>query len=374
MSKKPGKRRWSLTLLYSTAFFLIQLAAVLITAALSFLLTKLGVLDNLGIPRNSGFAMLIVMLLISVLVGSVVAIGTVKIPLRPFNRLINNIDRLAAGDFTARMHYGKVMGDNPVFQELSESFNAMAEELENTQMLRSDFINNFSHEFKTPIVSIAGFAKLLRRGNLTDAQKEEYLAIIEEESLRLAAMATNVMNLTKVENQTILTDLTTFNLSEQIRACVLLLEEKWSRKELDLDLEFPEYTIRANEELLKQVWINLLDNAIKYSPNYGEIGVRISEGPETLAVTITNYGPDIPKDKVSRIWGKFYQADESHSSEGNGIGLAVVKQVVQLHGGTATVDSGSGSTTFTVALPEIRKNTSAGCVRVGGKRRKNGYE
>ena len=181
MSKKPGKRRWSLTLLYSTAFFLIQLAAVLITAALSFLLTKLGVLDNLGIPRNSGFAMLIVMLLISVLVGSVVAIGTVKIPLRPFNRLINNIDRLAAGDFTARMHYGKVMGDNPVFQELSESFNAMAEELENTQMLRSDFINNFSHEFKTPIVSIAGFAKLLRRGNLTDAQKEEYLAIIEEE-------------------------------------------------------------------------------------------------------------------------------------------------------------------------------------------------
>lgn len=249
MSKKPGKRRWSLTLLYSTAFFLIQLAAVLITAALSFLLTKLGVLDNLGIPRNSGFAMLIVMLLISVLVGSVVAIGTVKIPLRPFNRLINNIDRLAAGDFTARMHYGKVMGDNPVFQELSESFNAMAEELENTQMLRSDFINNFSHEFKTPIVSIAGFAKLLRRGNLTDAQKEEYLAIIEEESLRLAAMATNVMNLTKVENQTILTDLTTFNLSEQIRACVLLLEEKWSRKELDLDLEFPEYTIRANEEV-----------------------------------------------------------------------------------------------------------------------------
>ena len=171
MSKKPGKRRWSLTLLYSGAFFLIQLAAVLITAALSFLLTKLGVLDILEIPRNSGFAMLIVMLLISVLVGSLVAIGTVKIPLRPFNRLINNINRLAAGDFTARMHYGKVIGDNPVFRELSESFNAMAEELENTQMLRSDFINNFSHEFKTPIVSIAGFAKLLRRGNLTDEQK-----------------------------------------------------------------------------------------------------------------------------------------------------------------------------------------------------------
>ena len=352
MKNTPGKNRWSLTLVYATAFFAIQLSAVLITAALSFLLTKLGVLDNLGIPRNSGYAMLIVMPLISVLVGGLLSIATVKIPLRPFNRLISSINRLASGDFSARMTYGKVMRNNPVFRELTDSFNAMAEELENTQMLRSDFINNFSHEFKTPIVSIAGFAKLLRRGNLTQEQKEEYLAIIEEESLRLAAMATNVMNLTKVENQTILTDLTTFNLSEQVRACVLLLEEKWSRKELDLDLEFPEYTIRANEEMLKQVWINLLDNAIKYSPNYGEIRVRIEEKPETLAVTVTNYGPDIPEDKQSRIWGKFYQADESHSSEGNGIGLAVVKQVVQLHGGTATVASGNGATAFTVELPK----------------------
>ena len=352
MSKKPGKRRWSLTLLYSTAFFLIQLAAVLITAALSFLLTKLGVLDNLGIPRNSGFAMLIVMLLISVLVGSVVAIGTVKIPLRPFNRLINNINRLAEGDFSARMHYSKAMGGNPVFRELSESFNAMAEELENTQMLRSDFINNFSHEFKTPIVSIAGFAKLLRRGNLTDAQKEEYLAIIEEESLRLAAMATNVMNLTKVENQTILTDLTTFNLSEQIRACVLLLEEKWSRKELDLDLEFPEYTIRANEELLKQVWINLLDNAIKFTPYGGTITVHIRpDGNGRLLTSVTNTGSTIPERDISRIFQKFYQGDTSHATRGNGVGLAIVRRIVELHHGAVWVESQNDVTTFTVALP-----------------------
>ena len=228
----------------------------------------------------------------------------------------------------------------------------MAEELENTQMLRSDFVNNFSHEFKTPIVSIAGFAKLLRRGKLTEEQKQEYLAIIEEESLRLAAMATNVMSLTKIENQTILTDLTTFNLSEQIRGCVLLLEEKWSRKELDMDLEFPECSIRANEEMLKQVWINLLDNAIRYSPAHGEVKIRIAEKPDTLAVTVTNYGPDIPANKIDKIWGKFYQADESHASEGNGIGLAVVKRVVQLHDGNASVASGDGATAFTIALPK----------------------
>ena len=350
--KKPAKTHlWSLTLFYSGAFFVIQLVAVLITAALSFLLSKLGVLDGIGIPSSSGYALLMVMLLVSVLVGNLISIATVKIPLRPFNRLIGSINQLAGGDFSARMSYGSVMKRSPLFRDLTDSFNAMAEELENTQMLRSDFINNFSHEFKTPIVSIAGFAKLLRRGNLTREQQEEYLAIIEEESLRLAAMATNVMNLTKVENQTILTDLSTFNLSEQIRGCVLLLEEKWSRKELDLDLEFSEYAIRANEELLKQVWINLLDNAIKYSPSYGEIKVRIARKQQTLAVTITNYGPDIPPDKMSRIWGKFYQADESHSSEGNGIGLAVVKQVVQLHDGRVNVTSGNGATSFTVELP-----------------------
>ena len=347
MSKKPGKRRWSLTLLYSTAFFLIQLAAVLITAALSFLLTKLGVLDNLGIPRNSGFAMLIVMLLISVLVGSVVAIGTVKIPLRPFNRLINNIDRLAAGDFTARMHYGKVMVDNPVFQELSESFNAMAEELENTQMLRSDFINNFSHEFKTPIVSIAGFAKLLRRGNLTDAQKEEYLAIIEEESLRLAAMATNVMNLTKVENQTILTDLTTFNLSEQIRACVLLLEEKWSRKELDLDLEFPEYTIRANEELLKQVWINLLDNAIRAAAQAlpPEVHVRIRKTPEEYLLSVRNRVQDDLDLEDNKLPGT------TKKESGHGMGFANVQEVLRKYGAEYTVSCRDRWFRFTCAIP-----------------------
>ena len=355
MNKVARKQRWSLTLLYAGAFFVIQLIAVLITAVLAFLLSKLGVLGSFGFQEQTGTALLLVMLLISVLVGILISIVTVKIPLRPFNRLINNMNRLAGGDYSARMRYGRLMKSNPAFRELTDSFNAMAEELENTQMLRSDFVNNFSHEFKTPIVSIAGFAKLLRRGNLTQEQKEEYLAIIEEESLRLAAMASNVMNLTKVENQTILTDLATYNLSEQIRSCVLLLEEKWSRKELDMDLEFPEYTIRADEEMLRQVWINLLDNAIKYSPNHGEIRVRISEKPETLTVAITNYGPDIPRDKLGRIWGKFYQVDESHGSEGNGIGLAVVKQVVQLHGGSASVTSGSGATTFTVQLPKRDK-------------------
>ena len=240
----------------------------------------------------------------------------------------------------------------PAFAQISDGFNKMAQELQNTEMLRSDFINNFSHEFKTPIVSIAGFAKLLKRGNLTQRQREEYLDIIEEESMRLSDMATNVLNLTKVENQTILTGQSTFNLSEQLRASILLLERKWSKKNLQWQLEFGEYRITANEELLKQVWINLLDNAIKFSPEGGTIAVRITEQGGTLAVSVRNAGAAIPQPEQEKIFRKFYQADESHSSEGNGIGLAIVKRVTELHRGTVVVRSGNDETTFTVTLPE----------------------
>ena len=198
-------------------------------------------------------------------------------------------------------------------------------------MLRGDFINNFSHEFKTPIVSIAGFAKLLRRGNLTEKQKEEYLEIIEEESLRLSAMANKVLNMTRVESQTILTDVTRFNLSEQIRGAVLLLVEKWTPKNLYMDM---------------------LDNAVKFSEPDDTVTVGIVEEGEYLRVSVSNHGKEIPKESIRHIFNKFYQADESHSAEGNGIGLAIVKKVCDLHGGTVSVNSENGTTTFTVVLPK----------------------
>lgn len=217
-------------------------------------------------------------------------------------------------------------------------------------MLRGDFINNFSHEFKTPIVSVAGFAKLLRKGNLTEKQKEEYLTIIEEESLRLASMATNMLNLTRVENQIILTDISSFNLSEQLRSCILLLEDKWEKKQIDFKIDFEEHMISGNEELLKQAWINLLDNAIKFSPESGVIELQITMDKGTVNVAIINSGEEIPPSAQARIFNKFYQADTSHSAEGNGIGLAIVKRVAELHGGSITVQSRNGCTVFTVAI------------------------
>ncbi len=175
--------------------------------------------------------------------------------------------------------------------------------------------------------------------------------IIEAESLRLSEMATNVLNLTRIENQSILTNVSQFNLSEQIRSCILLLEHKWSSKALNWKLDFGEVEVAGNEELLKQTWVNLIDNAIKFSPEGETVEISISEVPGRVSVTVANTGPEIPEEARERVFHKFYQADESHSSEGNGVGLAIVKRVVELHRGKVSVDSGGGIVSFSVELP-----------------------
>ena len=350
MNKEEHKQRFALTMLVSVFVFAIIAGAAGIAIVVIALLLKLGVIISIDGQLNFRDAVLFLSL-ISMFMGFVITMLTSKISLKPFNRIIDQLNRLAKGDFKARIKFGKPIGNHPTFIEIEKSFNRAAEELEHTELLRSDFTNNFSHEFKTPIVSIAGFAKLLRHGNLTEEKKEEYLAIIEEESLQLSYMATNVLNLTKVENQTILTDVSTFNLSEQIRSAVLLLADKWSQKNLDMDIDFGEHMIYANEELLKQVWINLLDNAVKFSEENSKVTVEIMETEDKTLVAISNYGNDIPPESLARIFNKFYQADESHSSKGNGIGLAIVKKVCALHNGDVNVESKNGKTTFTVTLP-----------------------
>jgi signal transduction histidine kinase len=352
MEKRTRKHRLALTLLFTALVLFFMLVTFLVVGGTIYLLIRLGALNGPDHTTPTAAKVLLIFVPSALIFGSISTFLLGQIPMKRVNQLIDQMNRLAAGDYRARLTYDGAWSRHPTAKELTDSFNRMAEELQSTEMLRSDFINNFSHEFKTPIVSIAGFTKLLRRGNLPPEQQEEYLAIIETESLRLAQMATNVLNLTKVENQTILTDVTEFNLSEQIRSCILLLSEKWEQKEIEYELDFDEYTIRANEELLKQVWINLLGNAVKFSPKGGLIQVGITEQERAVTVSVTNSGSEIAPEHQIKIFNKFYQADESHASEGNGIGLAIVKRVVELHEGSVSVSSGGGKTTFTVVLPK----------------------
>lgn len=356
MRRIERKRRFALTVLFSAVVFCFFIITMLIVGGVIIFLIHKGVLEHGNdVPRVDH--LIINTMIASVTLGSVLTSLTSRIPLKPVNSFINAMNRLASGDYKTRLHFGKYFDRHPTALELTESFNHMAEELEKTEMLRSDFINNFSHEFKTPIVSIAGFAKLLKNKNLTDEQRAEYINIIEEESLRLAAMATNVLNLTKIENQTILTGASEFNLSEQIRSCVLLLESKWSKKNIELDLAFDEYNVYANEEMLKEVWINLLDNAIKYCDEGGIVRITITEIESRLLISVSDTGEEIPEKAKELIFRKFFQLDESHSSAGNGIGLAIVKRIVELHGGEVIVSSGNRKTVFTVSLPKSMNYT-----------------
>ena len=343
--------RTSLTLLLSLFVFAVLGAAIGLAVLGVYVLEWTGVMAEVQKELDMG-AIVMFMSVISLILGWVLVFFSIRIPLKPIHVLVTHMNRLATGDFKTRIKGKGPLANHPYVSAVNESFNKLAEELDHTEMLRTDFVNNFSHEFKTPIVSIAGLAKLLRKGNLTEEQKAVYLASIEEESLRLAAMATNVLNLTKVENQTILTDVSTFNLSEQVRSAFLLLETKWEGKEIEPELDFDEYLIEGNEELLKEVWINLIDNAIKFSPRGGTVTLHVREAEGFVTVTVGNQGREISPERIEKIFHKFYQADESHATEGNGIGLAIVKRIVDLHQGAVTVTSGEGNTVFSVSIPQ----------------------
>ena len=342
MRKPKEPPRFAITVIFTIIVFCILMITMMVVGIAVYFLANAGII---GVP-NLG-ALLLTIAVASIIVGTIISVFLGKIPMRPVYKLIYALNSLAAGNYDTRLS----MNVPKVGKDLEESFNILAEELQNTEMLRSDFVNNFSHEFKTPLVSIKGFARLLQKGSLPEEKKKEYIDIISAESSRLADMATKVLDLTKLENQNILTDVSEYNVSEQLRESILLLERKWLEKELEISADFEEYQIHGNQEMLKQVWINLIDNAIKFSPSGGAIGVSVTRNADCIMVMFSNGGAPIKEEEKERIFQKFYQGDTSHTSQGNGIGLAIVRRIVELHDGEVWVDSTEEQTTFTVKLP-----------------------
>jgi signal transduction histidine kinase len=322
--------------------FIIMLAS---TAILTFAALRAGLSEMMGSPY---FLIIFIIILASVVTGSVVSISLSRFPLNSIREMIDAIDRLSLGDFSVRIH----ITAPKEFRELGESLNRMAKELGSIELLRTDFVNNFSHEFKTPIVSMKGFAEMLKSEDLSAAEREEYLDIIISESKRLTMLATNILDLSKLENQSILSGQTKFDLSEQIRRAVLLLESKWNEKSIRLDIDAGDFAYTGNEDLLNLVWVNLIGNAVKFTPEGGKIKVRLKKADDVLQFVIQDNGCGFDEEALAHIFDKFYQADLSHAAEGNGLGLALAKKVVDLHGGTIAVGSQKNhGTEFTVTLP-----------------------
>lgn len=339
---KASFKYFRLTLFFALVVFTI----LFFTMSFAFLGTHL--LTYLGFIERGNFQKfpLFMFSAISVIIGTVLAIVFSKAPLRPLKELMAATDRIADGDYSVRL----ALKGPLELKTLSRKFNHMAEELGSVEMLRSDFVNSFSHEFKTPIVSIRGFAKALKWNDLSDEEREEYLDIIISESERLSALSANILYLSKIENQTILTGKKQFNLSEQLRLVIALLDKKIMDKRLEIIFDSEEYFTVGNEEMLKQVWINLLDNAVKFSPDSSRIEIRIKETADGLIVKISDQGKGMTHEAKSHIFDKFYQGDTSHSASGNGLGLAIVKKIIELHEGSIMVRSSDKGSTFEVVL------------------------
>lgn len=270
------------------------------------------------------------------------------------NKISDGINRVAEGNLDVELdldHSGE-------YREMYQNFNRMVRELKNTKTEMQNFMNDFSHEFKTPITSIHGFAELLLEETITQEDRKQYLQIILEESQRLASLSQNTLLLSKLDAQEVLTDKKEFQLDEQIKKCAILLYRQIEKKQIILNMELAPVTYYGSAELLHQVWMNLISNAIKFTPNGGEITIIMIAVGNQITINISDTGIGMDEETAGLIFNKYYQGDSSHATAGFGLGLSIVKRIVELCKGEIIVTSipGRGSTFSVVLQNKINNN------------------
>ena len=326
-------------------FSLITIVAMVVTYVLSGIIVYiLDCVLNISIIIPT----LVWLVGFCVIMGSVVTLIMGRIFFSPITKLGRAMQKVAAGDFHIRL---EAKHSTHEVKDIYKNFNLMVEELGTTETLQTDFVSNVSHEFKTPINAIEGYAMLLQGCSHESEEQQEYIEKILYNTKRLSELVGNILLLSKVDNYAIETKKEKFRVDEQIRQALLLLEQKWVEKEIEFDIELDNVTWLGNESLLLHVWSNLIDNAIKFSERSGLIRMRLKQEKEVVFV-IEDYGPGINEAEKRHIFNKFYQGDSSHKQEGNGLGLALVKQILENCGGSIEADSTykSGSR-FVVKLP-----------------------
>lgn len=281
-------------------------------------------------------------------IGVAVTNHMIKMLIDPIAKLRSAMREVADGDFKVEAKCESRIQD---VQDIYDSFNSMVRELSTTETLQTDFISDVSHEFKTPINAIEGYASLLE-GEPSPEEQRAYVEKILFNTRRLSALTGNILLLSKLSNQSILPQKTQFRLDEQIRQAIVALEQKWSEKELGFEVELAETPFFGYESLLPHVWTNLIGNAVKFSPKGGEIRIKMMRTEGAVVFTIEDDGPGIVPGDEEHIFTKFYQSESSHGMEGNGLGLALVRQIVEMSGGSVDVRNlEAGGCRFTVRLP-----------------------
>lgn len=342
------KNHSKLWLYFTGIVFATVVVAFTIVSVVWYLLFELGVFSVNPLDRHIPVVAFCVG---SLLLGVIVALAVGKLIIYPIQNISNAFEELAKGNFEVKVSEQAKVAE---IRDMAKRFNAMTYDLSHVETLRTDFVANVSHEFKTPIAAIEGYATLLQNTNLSPQRHEHYVDKILENSRKLTTLSSNMLMLSKLENQQTVPPCREYRLDEQLRKVILDLESKWAAKNIEFDMDLPKQMYYGCESLLEQVWSNILDNAIKHSPYDSTIQISFHPTETAIVVRITDHGDGMSDEVQKHIFEKFYQGDPSRKSEGNGLGLALVKRILDLCHGKIQVDSKSNEgATFTVILEAI---------------------
>lgn len=297
-----------------------------------------------------GFTFSDVMLLcVTIIIAVFSIVMLTRATTNPIVHITNATKEIAAGNFDIELSLPEKARE---LRELQKNFNIMVRELKSNETMRQEFISNVSHELRTPLTIISGYADLLSDGSLSEDERKEYTALIASESERLVRLTSNLLRLSKMDSQQISIKQSTFYLDEQIRQAIVLLGFKWQKKKIAVHPDLDHVLFYGDEELLSQVWFNLIENAVKFTDDGGRIGVSLkAEGAAIKAVVIDN-GIGMDEATIDRMFEQFYQGDTSRKNEGSGMGLAIIRKIVELHNGNISVESGpKQGSKFIITLP-----------------------
>ena len=283
----------------------------------------------------------------SVIIGIILSTFIFNRYLKPIGELKKMTSKVAKGDFTVQVEN---IPDNE-FKEFFEEFNIMVQELRKNEVLKNDFVSNVSHEYKTPLSVIEGYSTLLQDPSVSEEEKQKYVLIIKDATKKMSTLVNNVLKISKLDARKISTNVEEYRLDEQIRECILFYEEEWTRKNIEFDINMDETIVKSDKNLLVNVWDNLIGNAIKYTNNDSKISISLVEEEKFIKTTISDQGIGISNEDLPYIFDKFYQSDKSRKSEGNGLGLTLVKKIIDLVDGKIEVESElEKGTTFKVYI------------------------
>ncbi|MBQ8345062.1 MAG: HAMP domain-containing histidine kinase [Clostridia bacterium] len=319
----------------------ITVAIVLATGLSYFLTAQFKALASLPL--------VLWIVIFGVAIGSTISIFVNRALLSPIRRLEHAMRQVTDGNFAVQLEPASRYGD---IENIYKSFNLMTEELAATEILKTDFVSNVSHEIKTPISAIEGYASLLQGDDTLNEEQREYAEKILANSNRLSELVGNVLLLSKIDNQAINTHSEVFALDEQIRHSILLLEPKWAPKEIEFEVELDSIRCEGNKSLMVHIWNNLIGNAVKFTPDQSKVTVRLYQAEQEICFSVEDEGCGLDEETQKHMFDKFYQGDTSHKQEGNGLGLALVKRITLLYGGRIAADNlPIGGCRFSVFFP-----------------------